>query len=443
MKKYLTIPTAVIAVGLLAAGCSDPTAGGGAEPGAEPGTGSADWPAQDTDLTGTTLTIWAAQNSNTAPDAVVEGFEELTGAEVEVVTIPDPYEQGVQTKVATGDKPDLAFWQPTGSMLTALNAPTNLQPLDGAPWVDSYSGDLADMTGILDDTRYAALITSPAVEGVYYNKEVFSEHGITETPTDWDSFLETARTLKSDGETPFFEMGGDRWATQWWVQVQLADAAADGLWDRVNTGEEKFTDPTILGAIETYQGLIEEGLFNEDIKTATFEDQADALLSGDAAMAVQVNSFFGQLQAKADTEELNEKIGFFPISPTGNVGTFIPDQSNALVAFKTGDADREAAARQLLAYWLGDGYADFVADRDTISLRDDVPTPDSVPQALLDVHASLGDSVGSMQALAVANPDLYLYLADMIQGTTTPDEVAQQTQDQFAQLARAQGIEGF
>jgi raffinose/stachyose/melibiose transport system substrate-binding protein len=160
-------------------------------------------------------------------------------------------------------------------------------------------------------------------------------------------------------------------------------------------------------------------------------------------MAVQVNSFFGQLQAKADAAELDEKIGFFPISPTGNVGTFIPDQSNALVAFKTGDADREAAARQLLSYWLGDGYADFVADRDTISLQDGVPTPDSVPQALLDAHASLGESVGSMQALAVANPDLYIYLADMIQGTTTPEEVAQQTQDQFAQLARAQGIEGF
>lgn len=440
MKKYLTIPAAVFAVGLLAAGCSDPTAGSG---GAEPGGDAAAWPAQDTDLTGTTLTIWAAQNSNTAPEAVVAGFEELTGAEVEVVTIPDPYEQGVQTKVATGDKPDLAFWQPTGSMLTALNAPTNLQPLDGAPWVDSYGEGLADMTGILDDTRYAALVTSPAVEGVYYNKEVFAEHGITETPTDWDSFLETARDLKADGETPFFEMAGDQWATQWWVQVQLADAAQDGLWDRVNTGEEKFTDPTILGAVETYKSLVDEGLFNEDIKTATFEDQADALLAGDAAMAVQVNSFFGQLQAKADTAELDEKIGFFPISPTGNVGTFIPDQSNALVAFKTGDADQEAAARQLLAYWLGDGYADFVADRDTISLQDAVPTPDSVPQALLDVHASLGESVGSMQALAVANPDLYLYLADMIQGTTTPEEVAQQTQDQFAQLARAQGIEGF
>lgn len=439
MKKYLTVPAAILAVGLLAAGCSDPAAGGGGDNDAAPES----WPAQDADLTGTTLTIWAAQNSNTVPETVVAGFEELTGADVEIVTIPDPYEQGIQTKVATGDKPDLAFWQPTASMLTAINAPANLQPLDGAPFVDAYSNGLADMTGVLDDTRYAALISSPAVEGVYYNKEVLAEHGITETPANWDEFVELGRTLKDEDQTAFYEMAGDKWATQWWVQVQLADAAADGLWDRVNTGEEKFTDPTIQDAVTTYQDLIDEGLFNDDIKTATFEDQADALLTGEAAMVVQVNSFFGQLQALADSDELDEKIGFFPISPSGNVGTFIPDQSNALVAFQTGDAEREAAARQLLSYWLGDGYADFVADQQTISLQDGVATPDGVPQALLDVHASLADSVGSMQALAVANPDLYLYLADMIQGTTTPEEVAEQAQDQFAQLARAQGVEGF
>lgn len=437
MKKTLIGFAAVAAsAALVLTGCSDPTAGGG-------DSAPAEWPAQDTELDGVELTIWAAQNSNTVPEGVVAGFEELTGASVDIVTIPDPYEQGIQTKVATGDKPDLAFWQPTASQLTALNATTNLQSLDGAPWLDATSADLRDITGILDDTRYAALITTPAVEGVYYNKQVLADAGVTDLPTDWDSFVALGRELKAAGVTPFHEMAGDRWATQWWVQVQLADAAADGLWDRVNANEEKFTDPTILGAIETYKGLIDEGLFNEDIKTATFEDQGDALLAGEAAMVVQVNSFFSQLQAKASTEELDEKIGFFPISPSGNVGTFIPDQSNALVAFKTGDAAREAAARQLLSYWLGDGYADFVEERATVSLQDGVDTPDTVPSALLDLSASLGSSVGSMQALAIANPDLYIFLADMIQGTKTPEQVAQATQDQFAELAKAQGAEGF
>ncbi|GMA28398.1 ABC transporter substrate-binding protein [Arenivirga flava] len=374
----------------------------------------------------------------------MEGFEELTGAEIDVQTIPDPYEQSVQTRVATGDKPDLAFWQPTASQLTALNASQNLQSLEGAPWLDAYDPALRDITGILDDTRYAALISTPAVEGVYYNKEVFAEAGITETPENWDEFLQTARDLKAAGVTPFFDFGGGTpWATQWWVQVQLADAATDGLWDRVNAGEEKFTDPTILGAIEGYNDLIEEGLFNENLRTATFEDQGPALLAGEAAMTVQVNSFFGQLQSLADTEELDEKIGFFPISPSGNVGTFIPDQANAVVAFTTGDAEREAATRQLLSYWLGDGYPAFVEAQSTVSLQSDVPSPAGVPQALLDVSASLGDSVGSMQALAIVNPDLYLNLGDMIQGTQTPQQVAETTQSQFEELAGAIGASGF
>jgi raffinose/stachyose/melibiose transport system substrate-binding protein len=262
-------------------------------------------------------------------------------------------------------------------------------------------------------------------------------------PRTFDEMVAAGRTLQAAGVTPFFEMGGDRWATQWWVQVQLADAARDGLWERVSNGQEKFTDPTILGAIERYKSLIDEGLFNPDIATAAIEDQAAALLAGQAGMAVQVNSFFTQMQAIADTPELDRKIGFFPIGPSGNVGTFIPDQSNALVAFRTGDAAREAAARQLMSFWLGQGYPAFLADRQTVSLQPGVPDPDGVPTALRDVHAALPTSVGSMQALAVANPDLYIYLADMIQGTTTPQQVAEQTQAHFDQLARAQGVPGF
>ncbi|GAB3279458.1 ABC transporter substrate-binding protein [Kineosporia babensis] len=438
-NPFLTVVAAATLAAVTLTACSDPGAGDAGEPAT-----ASDWPAQDADLNGITLTVWAAQNSNKVPESVVSAFESSTGATVDVVTIPDPYEQSVQTKVATGDKPDLAFWQPTASQLTALNARTNLQPLDGAPWLDSYSGDLRGITGILDETRYAALITTPAVEGVYYNKQVFEQAGITETPANWDEFLAVARKLKGENVTPFFDFGaGTPWATQWWVQVQLADAAKDGLWERVNQNQEKFTDPTIQKAIDSYQGLIEEGLFNQNLKTATFEDQGAALLAGEAAMAIQVNSFFGQLQSLADTDELNEKIGFFPISPSGNVGTFIPDQSNALVAFRTGDAEREAAARQLLSFWLGDGYAGFVEAQSTVSLQDAVPTPAGVPQALLDVHASLGDAVGSMQALAVANPDLYLNLGDLIQGTKTSQEVAEATQAQFAELAKAIGTEGF
>jgi raffinose/stachyose/melibiose transport system substrate-binding protein len=362
---------------------------------------------------------------------------------VKVTTIPDPYEQGVQTKVATGDKPDLAFWQPTDSELNELNPATNLQSLDGAPWAKQYTGNLATLAGLKGKTRYAALVTAPAVEGVYYNKQAFAKAGITSTPKNFAEMIADAKILKAKGTTPFYDIGKDQWATQYWIGVQTADAAKKGLWARVSQNKEKFTDPTILGAIKNYDGLIKQGLFNSDIKSGTFVDQGQALLSGKAAMAVQVNALFNEMQASASAKELNQKIGFFPISPSGNVGTYIPDETNALVAFKSGDTAREAAARQFLAYWMGAGYPDFVKSQSTVSIEKGVSTPADVPQALRDVAASLPDAAGSMQALAVANPDLYINLADMIQGTKTPEQVAQTTQAQFAQLATAQGAKGF
>jgi raffinose/stachyose/melibiose transport system substrate-binding protein len=440
MGKTRKTLIALAAVGLLAAGCSDPGATSSTSSGSEQ---AATWPDETAKLDGVSLTIWAAQNSNTVAKKTADDFSAKTGAKINIVTVPDPYEQSVQTKVASGDKPDLAFWQPTASELTAINAKTNLQTLDGAPFIAKYKPALKDVTGILDGKRYAALVTVPAVEGVWYNKDVFAKYGITSTPKNFDEMIADARTIKAKGGTPFYEMGGEKWATQWWVQVQLADAAKQGLWDKVNKGQEKFTDPTILNAIKKYKSLVDEGLFNKNITSATFADQGKALLAGDAAMVIQVNTFFSQLQAQSTTDELNKKIGFFPISPGGNVGTFIPDQSNALIAFKSGDTKREAAARQFLSYWLGSGYADFVKNTNTVSIEDGADTPTTVPAALSANADSIGDSVGSMQVLAIVNPDLYLNLANMLAGQQTPEKVAETTQAQFAQLAQAIGASGF
>ena len=189
-KGAATFAAIAAAAALVLSGCSDPGSGGGSA-------GATSWPAQDTKLDGVNLTIWAAQNSNKTPESVISGFEKLTGAKVKVVTIPDPYEQGIQTKVATGDKPDLAFWQPTASMLTTLNAKQNLQSLEGAPWAKNYTGKLGDMTGILDGTRYAALVTTPAVIGVYYNKAVFDKAGVAYPTADWtwDEFHQKAKQI--------------------------------------------------------------------------------------------------------------------------------------------------------------------------------------------------------------------------------------------------------
>lgn len=437
MKKLVTTTAIVTALGLTLAGCSDPSGSG------TDSAGPVEWAAQTADLSGVELTVWAAQSTVTVPEEVAAAFEKATGAEVTIEVIPDSYESNVQTRVATGATPDLAFWQPTPSMLTAINAEANLLPLDGAPWVETMEPSLQDLTGILDDTRYATLISSPSVIGVYYNKDVFAANGITDVPQNFDEVLAGARTIEAAGTDAFFEMAGDGWGTQWFPQMLLADDAKAGFWDDVNAGTKTFSSPEMLDAITDYDDLIAEGLFNADITTATFNDQGTALLAGDAAMVVQNNAYVTQLQSLATTDELDEKIGFFPVSRAGTVATSIPDQSNAIVAFKTGDAERESAARQFMSFWMGEGYPDFVASTNAVSIMTGVENSPDAPQLVLDIHASLADTAPSMQAAAVANPDLWLNLVDMINEVKTPSEVAEATQSQFAELAKAAGVAGF
>jgi raffinose/stachyose/melibiose transport system substrate-binding protein len=73
------------------------------------------------------------------------------------------------------------------------------------------------------------------------------------------------------------------------------------------------------------------------------------------------------METTASVAEMNSNVGFFPISPTGNIGTYEPDQSNAVSAPIAGNATQEAAARQFIDFWLTTDYKSFItANKDVV-----------------------------------------------------------------------------
>ncbi|WEV64394.1 ABC transporter substrate-binding protein [Bifidobacterium sp. ESL0732] len=448
MRKRMMVSAALavtLVAGLSLSGCGNPAAGGNNS--ADTDTSAAGyWPDVTTKLDGVKLTFWVGQSDSKVPVKAISDFEKATGAKIDLQIIPDSYENNVQTKITTGDMPDLATWEPTNSMLAGFVSTGKLQQLDHAPWVKNYIPGVADL-GQTKGHRYATLISPVNVMGVWYNKNVFKKAGITANPKGWNELVSDAQKIKDThaADSPFFEMGGSQWGTQWAVQVQLAEAAKKGLWERVNTGKEKFTDPTIMNAINNYKKLIDEGYYNSNAGSATLDDQAAALWKGKTGMVIGNNAQFNVAAALAgnDKKAIDESLGFFPISSEGNISSLSPGASSSVVAFKTGDKKREAAARQFLAFWMSKGYKDFVNNRKLVSALKTVKSPEGVPQALLDAADSIGDSAPSMQSAAIANPDLYINLANMINGTSTPEKVAESTQNQFAQIAKAQGAKGF
>ncbi|SCX03959.1 ABC transporter substrate-binding protein [Candidatus Aquiluna sp. UB-MaderosW2red] len=436
MRRIATVAAVTMTSAILLAGCSA----------ANPNTGSDDaevvWNEPTASLEGVTLDFWTATTAASLADQVIDAFEKATGAKINVIIVPDIYETNAPTRIATGAIPDLAMWQPTASMLALLKPESGLQNFDEAPWIDSLTPAVQEL-GKVDGTRYAAFVSSPSVIGMYYNKKVFAEAGIDELPDSFEELMKDADAIKALGIAPFFGAVGDQWPTQWWPQVLLAEEVQDGLWDRVNANEEGFDDETIQAAIQQYKDMLDDGYFNDDNLTSTFSESGPALLSGEAAMVLQVNPFISLLQASADTATIDKNIGWFPISRDGNVGISIPGVENAVVAPKTGDAKKEAAARQFIRFWLETGYAAYIEDAGAISIQPNVESPTGVPAIAQLAADALTNSAGSMQQEAVANPDLYVFLANMAQGEMTPLEVGKSTQSQFAQVAAALGIDGF
>jgi raffinose/stachyose/melibiose transport system substrate-binding protein len=434
MKRVL--PCFALLCALLSA-CSDPTTGAGAGPAPAP---VADPAAR---LDGVHLTFWTAQNSVNQPKPAIEAFEKATGAVIDTVVIPDPYESNVPTRLASGEKPDLLFWQPTGSTLPAIRPAANLLTLDNEPWV-SKLGKVEQGLGVIDGKRYAAIVSSPAVLGVYYNKAVFAKAGITEMPKSYPDLLAKAQQIKDKtGVPPFFEVGGDKWPLQWQVQVQLT-GLDKSFWDKLNQNQEKWTNPTVVQAVTDYkQKVLDAGLAQPNYRTGTFTDQGLDLFAGKAAMALNVTSLQTQIQASHSTQEIDDTLGWFPIAKDDATALYSPDQTNGMVAFRTGDEKRQNASRQFLAYLLGPGYADYIKAMKFVSVRTDVPNPDGLPQTAVAQWKALPNAIGVFQVKAINAPDMHLALADMIYDKKTPREVAQAAQDQFAQVAKAQGAAGF
>jgi raffinose/stachyose/melibiose transport system substrate-binding protein len=441
-RRALPALALICAVGLAATACSDPTAGDSGSDGSDAKQTAVN---PTTRLDGVKLTMWTAQNTVTAPKQVIDAFEKATGAKVGTQAIPDLYEQNVPTKLASGDRPDLMFWQPSISTLPFVQPKQNLLTFDGEPWV-SKLGDTEKSLGVIDGKRYAAIVTSPAMLGVYYNKDVFRQAGLSEKdfPTSYDELLALGHKVvdKTDAAA-FYEAGGDKWPLQWQMQLQLTDLDRQ-WWADLNAGKKKWTDPVVVGAIKKYkEKLLDAGLAQKNYRTGTFTGQADALWKGDAGMVLNVTSFQSQLQAKYSTAELDKKIGWFPVANSAATGLYSPDQTNGVVAFKTGDEKRQNAARQFLAFWLGPDYPDYIKTMKIPSVQPSVPTPDGLPETSKAQMAALPKAIGVFQAKAIVAPDTHLYLADMIFGKKSPQQVAQAIQDQFAQVAKAQGAPGF
>ena len=85
----------------------------------------------------------------------------------------------------------------------------------------------------------------------------------------------------------------------------ITDAVADGIAEKVNSGDTTFSDPAFTDAVGTYTKWVDSGWTNPDFATATYADMPAKLQGGEIAMYPM-----GTWMNSAFTDPAN--IGFFP-----------------------------------------------------------------------------------------------------------------------------------
>jgi len=396
----------------------------------------------------TTLTLWHNSADTPAVLDLYERFEAETGIHLELVDIPsDAFETTTTTKWATGDRPDILEYHPTRSALFALNPAQNMQDLSDMDYV-AKSGDLYKSMGSVDGTVYAAITGFPSIFGIYYNKAVLADAGL-EPPTSFGDLSSICDALAGTGTAPIYESGGSAWPTQILPLLYVSDAnEADAYGSAIAANEQSLADPdgAFEQGLEAYAGLRDQGCFNADATSATFENALASVYDGSAAMTALHSDAYAVLLAAAggDAAALDATIGFVPVSAESPVAAYASAPIGTFYAPKTGDAAREAAAREFIAFATGAGYQQLVDAGPSFPVIDGAETPTDFSELQLAFKAAYdGGATVAVNSNVAGFGAFVTETSKLLAGQTTPADAAASMQDQVEQASVAAGIPGW
>ena len=303
---------------LFFAACGDDDDGdGGATPtsGSEGGGGDT---TEAPDLSGQSIevaAVWSA-GSDEQPnfEAVLDLFEQQTGASVTFVSTGDDIAAVLGTRIQGGDPPDVALL-PQPGLLRDLVRQGALIP------IDDFAGDLVDENfdplwrelGSVDGELYGVYYKVANKSTFWYRPDVLADAGV-DPPEDWDGLIEVAQTVSDSGVTPLSLAGGDAWTlTDWFENVYLRTAGPD-MYDQLATHEIPWTDQSVVDALTLLADLWSRPNFVAPGSTTALFTESVALVFNDppgAAMVFEGDFAAGTIRAET-TATLGENADFFP-----------------------------------------------------------------------------------------------------------------------------------
>lgn len=267
-----------------------------------------------------TITFWSIGTSE--PDATilqraVDTFNETTqsGYTAELVNYPtDNYKEKLTIAMSSGECPDV-YTNWTGGPLTEYIKAGFAQPVTDLVkemGLDSKLMASGIAQGTVNDEIYALPILNIAIEGFYYNKELFEKAGITEEPTTLSELEADCDKLLEAGITPFALANQSKWTGSMYFMGLATRYAGLKPFQDAYAGTGSFENECYTYAGEKIIDWVKKGYFPEGVNSLSFDDGQDKQLLYQETAAMMLQGTWQASTFKADSEEFYEKIGWFP-----------------------------------------------------------------------------------------------------------------------------------
>jgi raffinose/stachyose/melibiose transport system substrate-binding protein len=206
----------------------------------------------------------------------------------------------------------------------AGNAPALTEQLSKSGKVADLEAELKKL-GVYDQIQPAAVSTIKAlyggkmevlpyeynVEGIFYNKKLFAQHGIA-VPTTWDQLQSAASELDAAGVQPFSASGQQGWPLTRLISGYIYRSLGASALQDVADGKAELTDPQYVAAAQAVADLGKKGWFGKGVGSIDYDTAMNQFLSGKAAMFYMGSWALTNIADAKQDQVGADNVGFMP-----------------------------------------------------------------------------------------------------------------------------------
>jgi raffinose/stachyose/melibiose transport system substrate-binding protein len=260
-----------------------------------------------------TYLIPSGADGGAVAEELVKSFEAANpDINIDIETRPGGSEGDnlIKTRLATGTMADI-FRYNSGSLFQAINPSQFLVDLTNEPWQADVQSSFKQVVTAPDGTIRGAPMGAAMGGGIYYNRAIYEELGLT-VPTTWAEFMANNDKIKAAGKVAVIQTYGDTWTSQLFVLADYYNVSAKdpNFASRYTANEAKFgTEAAAVRGFEKLQEVYDAGYLNEDFGAAKYDDGIRMVSSGEGAHYPMLT--FATTAMAATYPENIQNVGFF------------------------------------------------------------------------------------------------------------------------------------